>query len=111
MISPINAHSNPKFVDSFHKNFLILTPVQEIPRLFPDFSRNEKFLDISQFTRSVETMKTLAINGEEYEFLKTLSFGKLKKTMKNPTYRTPILRKSRLKSLVTSQLIRLWYEP
>ena len=52
-------------------------------------------------------------NGEEYEFLKTLSFKRAQKTMKNPTahgFDHPIAGKPRLKSLVTSQFIRIWYE-
>jgi len=30
------------------------------------------------------------LNGEEYDFLKTLSFERAQKTMENPTNRTPI---------------------
>ena len=30
------------------------------------------------------------VNGEEYDFFKTLSFERAQKTMENPTNRTPI---------------------
>jgi len=61
-----------------------------------------------------ETPKTDNVNGEEYDFLKHFHLEEHSKQWRTPQtahqFDHPFARKSRLKSLVTSQLIRYWYE-
>jgi len=77
-----------------------------------DLQVSEKNNIVLSLSGKVLSLFPQSNNGGEYEFLKALSFKKAQKPMKNPAHRSvhPIARKSRLKSLVASRLIRSWYE-